>query len=428
MNLLKLLPTSLKLWLLKHLYTDIAAKGRMGDTTLAHINTEEAALLKAQGGSGTVNPATGLFEYGKGGGGAPPPQQNTSTQSDLPEYAQPFYEELMKQAGKQTYTTDSAGNVTGVQEKPAYGGDRLAGFTEDQTNVQAGIRGLGARPEFEEAITETETIGGLGAGVAASGLGAASAFTPGAVADIGMATPAEFDGAAASRYMSPYQSNVTDIQLAEARRQADIAKSGRGMGSINRGTFGGGRQALMEGEADRNLAMQLGQIQATGSQDAYKNAQAQFQADQARQMQASQANLQADVAGRQLTQQGEQFGAGLQKDLGLAGMQMGLGAAAQKGTLSSSDQVSQLQLLQSQAASGAEQQALQQEIDNLAYQEFMEAQDYQKKQLEYQSNILRGTAGALGSTQTQYTPAPSLAGQITSGGLAGLGLYNALKG
>ena len=60
MNLLKLLPTSLKLWLLKHLYTDIAAKGRMGDTTLAHINTEEAALLKAQGGSGTVNPATGL--------------------------------------------------------------------------------------------------------------------------------------------------------------------------------------------------------------------------------------------------------------------------------------------------------------------------------------------------------------------------------
>jgi len=367
--------------------------------------------------------------WGKGGGGgAPPPQNNTSTQSDLPEYAQPFYEELMKQAGKQTYTTDSEGNVTGVQEKPAYGGERLAGFTDDQTAVQTGIRGLNARPEFEEAITTTETIGGLGSGIAASGLGAAGAFTPGAVADIGMATPAEFDGAAAAKYMSPYQSNVTDIQLAEARRQADIAKSGRGMGSINRGTFGGGRQALMEGEADRNLATQLGQIQATGSQDAYRNAQSQFQADQARQMQASQANLQADVAGRQLTQQGEQFGAGLQKDLGLAGMQMGLGAAAQKGALSTADQRGQLELLQSQAASGAEQQALQQEIDNLAYQEFMEGQDYQKKQLEYQSNILRGTAGALGSTQTQYTPAPSLAGQITSGGLAGLGLYNALKG
>jgi len=427
MNLLKLLPTSLKLWLLKHLYKDIAAEGRMGDTTLAHINIEEAALLKAHGGSGTVNPATGLLEYGKGGGSPPPQEAVQSGRSDLPEYAQPFYEELMKQTAREVYTTDSSGNVTGVQGKPAYGGDRLAEFNADQTNVQAGIRGLSARPEFEEAITTTETIGGLGAGAAASGLGAASAFAPGAVADIGMATPAEFDGTAAAKYMSPYQSNVTDIQLAEARRQADIAKSGRGMGSIGRGTFGGGRQALMEGEADRNLAMQLGQIQATGSQDAYKNAQAQFQADQARQMQANQANLQADVAGRQLTQQGEQFGAGLQKDIGLAGMQYGLAGAAQQGALSTAEQKSNLERLQAQAASGAEQQALQQEIDNLAYQEFMENENYKKQQLEYQSNILRGTAGALGSTQTQYAAAPSLASQITGMGVAGLGLYNALK-
>ena len=333
----------------------------------------------------------------------------------------------MKQSAKEVYTTDAAGNVTGVQEKPAYGGDRLAEFNADQAAVQAGIRGLTARPEFEEAITATETIGGLGAGAAASGLGAAGAFAPGTIADIGMATPATFDGAAASRYMSPYQSNVTDIQLAEARRQSDIAKSGRGMGSIGRGTFGGGRQALMEGEADRNLAMQLGQIQATGSQDAYKNAQAQFQADQARQMQAAQANLQADVAGRQLTQQGQQFGAGLQKDIGLAGMQYGLQGAAQQGALSAAEQKNNLERLQAQAASGAEQQALQQEIDNLAYQEFMETEDYKKKQLEYQSNILRGTAGALGSTQTQYAAAPSLASQITGMGVAGLGLYNALK-
>jgi len=106
MNLLKLLPTSLKLWLLKHLYTDIATKGRMGDTTLAHINIEEAALLKAQGGSGTVNPTTGLFEYGKGGGSPAPAPDTKSYSSDLPEYAQPFYEELMKQSAKEVYTTD----------------------------------------------------------------------------------------------------------------------------------------------------------------------------------------------------------------------------------------------------------------------------------------------------------------------------------
>lgn len=41
----------------------VAAQGRGGDTMLAHINPEEAALLKAHGGSGTINPVTGLREY-----------------------------------------------------------------------------------------------------------------------------------------------------------------------------------------------------------------------------------------------------------------------------------------------------------------------------------------------------------------------------
>ena len=44
----------------------IAKAGRNGDTMLAHINPQEAALLKALGGSGTVNPHTGLNEYGYG--------------------------------------------------------------------------------------------------------------------------------------------------------------------------------------------------------------------------------------------------------------------------------------------------------------------------------------------------------------------------
>ena len=38
-------------------------KGRNGDTILAHINPREAALLREQGGSGTVNPETGLPEF-----------------------------------------------------------------------------------------------------------------------------------------------------------------------------------------------------------------------------------------------------------------------------------------------------------------------------------------------------------------------------
>ena len=41
----------------------IAAQGRNGDTMLAHITPDEARMLKKQGGSGTINPATGLPEF-----------------------------------------------------------------------------------------------------------------------------------------------------------------------------------------------------------------------------------------------------------------------------------------------------------------------------------------------------------------------------
>lgn len=37
--------------------------GRNGDTMLAHITPEEAAMLKRRGGSGTINPKTGLPEF-----------------------------------------------------------------------------------------------------------------------------------------------------------------------------------------------------------------------------------------------------------------------------------------------------------------------------------------------------------------------------
>jgi hypothetical protein len=48
---------------LHQLAQKLAAQGRGGDTMLAHINPEEAALLKARGGSGTINPKTGLPEF-----------------------------------------------------------------------------------------------------------------------------------------------------------------------------------------------------------------------------------------------------------------------------------------------------------------------------------------------------------------------------
>ncbi len=41
----------------------VASQGRNGDTMLAHITPEEARFLRARGGSGTINPQTGLPEF-----------------------------------------------------------------------------------------------------------------------------------------------------------------------------------------------------------------------------------------------------------------------------------------------------------------------------------------------------------------------------
>jgi hypothetical protein len=42
---------------------EMAQKGRFGDTMLAHISPEEAQMLQAAGGAGTINPQTGLPEF-----------------------------------------------------------------------------------------------------------------------------------------------------------------------------------------------------------------------------------------------------------------------------------------------------------------------------------------------------------------------------
>jgi hypothetical protein len=81
----------------------IRSQGRGRDTVLAHITPQEAALLKKRGGSGTINPDTGLpefqedygFDYGGGdygGGGGyggfdvPDAGAEAATMAQFPEY------------------------------------------------------------------------------------------------------------------------------------------------------------------------------------------------------------------------------------------------------------------------------------------------------------------------------------------------------
>ena len=354
----------------------------------------------------------GFMLWGKGGGGGGgQPQTQTSYTSTLPEYAKPFYEELLKQSSKQVYQTDPSGNVTGVKEFVPYTGERIAGFTPEQQAVQAKTAALTQPGQFAGATTGlgAGTTMGLGAGM--TGLGQAFGYSPMAISG------GTFDAPAASYYMSPYQTGVTDIAVREAEKQRDLARTGRMTGAIGRGTFGGARQTLADVEAERGAAQGISDIRTRGQQEAFMNAQQQFERDQARRMQAA-----------QLGQQAQQYQAGLGKDIGLAGLTAGLQGSQALGALGATEQATDIERLKAQAASAGESQAMQQERLNQQYQQFMDKQNYQKAQMDYLSNILRGNAGALGQTQVQYAPAPSIASQLGGLGLAGLGLYNVLGG
>ena len=163
--------------------------------------------------------------------------------------------------------------------------------------------------------------------------------------------------------------------------------------------------------------------QATYLQADTANQAADLQAQQLRQ-QSQKANQAADLQMQGMQQTGNQFSADLSKQLGLAGLQGQLTGGAALGQMGVLDQQTDLQRIQALAASGAEQQAMDQEYLNANKQQYLENANAQRSALEYQSNLLRGTAGALGSTQTQYAAAPSMASQIGGLGLAGLGLYN----
>ena len=69
----------------------LANKGRGNDTLLAHITPREAEILKAAGGSGTINPETGLLEFydGEGGDFSATPTSGEVAAQQFPDYGAP---------------------------------------------------------------------------------------------------------------------------------------------------------------------------------------------------------------------------------------------------------------------------------------------------------------------------------------------------
>jgi len=236
-----------KIELLDCLYHELSGHGTDGDTELAHINTREAAVLKALGGSGTVNEITGLRQFGKSS--PPPPPSSQSVEQKIPEEISPYIKDILAkgQAIQEQRTAEGY--------RP-YQGPQLAEFTPEQQQSFTGISGLvGTGQQYFDP---------------AARLTAAAAMQP--------------TGQEVSQYMSPYMQQVVDIQQREAQRQADVAGQQLSAQAVGAGGFGGSRQAILEAEAARNLQTQLGDIQAKGLAAAYEDAQARLAAQRQRQL------------------------------------------------------------------------------------------------------------------------------------------------
>jgi len=135
---------------------------------------------------------------------------------------------------------------------------------------------------------------------------------------------------------------------------------------------------------------------------------------------ALQSNQQANLDTQRMREQSRQFGS----QQGLAGLaqanQTGQTLANIGGARSQADQARFGQ----QTSTSAQQQALNQQKLDMAYQDFLRERDYPMEQMQQYSSLLRGVPVTPNSTTTSYAPNASLGSQLVSGGVGALSMYN----
>ena len=264
---------------------------------------------------------------------APQPQEQKVTQTNLPDYAKPYFTNIMERAQAESY-----------RKYQPYETDRIAEFTPAQEQIQKNVLAMQGPAQFGtgSALALQAGLGALNqnynAGQFSGGYNPSqfqTGFSPGqfsvgALGNLGnvrdataeriqadqmnaartqfqpnlerfqVAAPERFGQAQAQEYMSPYIRNVLDVQKREAIRDAQKGQVVQDLGAARQGTYGGSRQLLAGIERERNLGQQLGDIEARGLQAAFENAQSQFERDRGAGMTAGQQNLQAALGVQEL--------------------------------------------------------------------------------------------------------------------------------
>ena len=110
-------------------------------------------------------------------------------------------------------------------------------------------------------------------------------------------TTGTFDTAAANKYMNPYINASLDPQLKELQRQSRINSMADADKLTQAGAYGGSRQAILQGEQNRNLLDKSQDLIGQGYNTAYNNAMNQFNTEQGRGMDAQKASEASRVYG-----------------------------------------------------------------------------------------------------------------------------------
>ena len=164
------------------------------------------------------------------------------------------------------YVTQMLGQTQALAAQPyqVYQGPMTAGESGLQSNVFKGLGSLNFPSQLGQSFSSTGAY-------QLPNMNAAPGAAPTA--------PAGPTGVAAN-YMNPYLQSVLTPQLDELRRQNDITNMGANAKLTQAGAFGGGRQAIMNAENNRNLMMEQNKTVGQGYANAYDKAMQQYNTEQ----------------------------------------------------------------------------------------------------------------------------------------------------
>ena len=224
------------------------------------------------------------------------PAVGTSNVSTLSDWAGP-------------YVTDMLGQAQAVAQQPyqVYQGPMTAGESGLQSNVFQGLGSLNFPGNLGQSFSsgsayQPPMMGQNAYAPGAIGTGAGAPMGGNTLGTGGNA-PSQPTGIA-SQYMNPYLQSVLQPQLEELRRQNDITNMGTNAKLTQAGAYGGGRQAIMNSENNRNLMQAQNQAIGTGYSNAYDKAMGQFNTEQGQAKTLADMMSQAGNQQRDIEQQG----------------------------------------------------------------------------------------------------------------------------